>query len=307
MNHAETRQLHLKHSILAFISAAFWGLYWYPLRMIEDAGIPAAWATLAIYLTPLLFLLPLCFVRRASILKNWRSLTIIGAIIGAALACYATAFLHTTVLRTVLLFYMTPVWSTLLGIIFLHEKNNVRRWLAMAVGFGGLALMLSNSGDTAPQPFGFGDITALLSGIMWGAGTVLIKKSPDIDSIDIVPTQYFFAMLVSGLFLIFGSVDAAGPIPPVSAWLAALPPILGFYILIIIPTIFICIRAAQVLSPGRVGILMMSEVLIAGITAPLLAGETLSGTEWLAAGLILLAGIIEVTSPSQPIDQTAQA
>lgn len=300
MNTAETNQLHLKHSILAFTAAAFWGLYWYPLRKIEDAGIPAAWTTLAIYLIPFLFLLPLCFLRRNSIIKNWRHLAIIGVTIGAALACYAAAFLHTTVLRTVLLFYMTPVWSTLLGLIFLNEKNNLRRWIAMTIGFGGLALMLSNSEQTTAQPFGPGDIAALLSGVMWGAGTVLIKKYPDIDSNDIVPTQYFFAMLVSGLFLIFGTNETAGPFPPVSTWLAAMPTILGFYILIIIPTIFICIRAAQVLSPGRVGILMMSEVLVAGVTAPLLAGETLLGKEWLAAGLILLAGIIEVTSTSPP-------
>ena len=31
----------------------------------------------------------------------------------------------------------------------------------------------------------------------------------------------------------------------------------------VLPTLYICARAAQVLSPGRVGILMMSEVLVA--------------------------------------------
>ncbi len=303
MNNTDSNHLHIKHSILAFTAAAVWGFYWYPLRKIEDAGIPAAWATLAIYLAPFLFLSPLCFIRRTSLLQHWRGLVMIGAIIGAALACYATAFLHTSVLRTVLLFYMTPVWSTLLGLVFLNEKNNPRRWIAMVVGFGGLALMLSNSGQSAAQPFGLGDIAALLSGVLWGAGTVLIKKKPNIDSSDIVPVQYFFAMLVSGVFLLFGTNEAAGPLPPASAWIAAMPSILLFYILIIPPTIFICIRAAQVLSPGRVGILMMSEVLVAGITAPLLAGEVLSGKEWVAAGLILAAGIIEVTTahPVEPI------
>ena len=44
---------------------------------------------------------------------------------------------------------------------------------------------------------------------------------------------------------------------------------------------------------------MMSEVLVAGITAPLLAGETLSGRELVAAALIILAGVIEVTRPEQ--------
>ena len=297
---------HLRYSILAFSAAAFWGLYWLPLRKIEEAGIPAAWSTLAIYLAPLIFLLPLCIVRRHSLRKHWKSLSILGLVIGAALACYAIAFLHTTVLRTVLLFYSTPVWSTLLGIAFLNEKNNFRRWAAIAVGFIGLVLMLNTAETAGSTGFGFGDAIALLSGLCWGAGTVLIRKSPQIDSIDIVPAQYLFAVLISLAFIMFSADTANRTIPSLDAWLIAAPYILGFYIVIILPTIFICLRAAQKLSPGRIGILMMSEVLVAGITAPLLVGETLSGREWLAAALIILAGVIEVTSPVERPAETTQ-
>lgn len=297
-------QEHFKYSVLAFSAAAFWGLYWLPLRKIEAAGISAAWTTFAIYLAPVVFLIPLCVVRRHSLRRDWRSLSLIGLFIGAALACYAIAFLHTTVLRTVLLFYSTPVWSTLLGIAFLNEKNNIRRWTAIAVGFMGLVLMLYTADTTTTTGFGFGDAVALLSGLCWGAGTVLIRKSPQIDSTDIVPVQYLFAMLISLAFIVFNTDKASQTIPSLDAWLTAAPYIFGFYIIIILPTIFICLRAAQVLSPGRIGILMMSEVLVAGITAPLLLGETLSGREWLAAALIILAGVIEVTSP---VERTVEA
>ncbi len=292
-------QAYLRHSILAFCAAAFWGLYWLPLRKIEDAGISAAWSTFAIYLAPVIFLIPLCVVRRHALRRDWRSLGIIGIFIGTALACYAIAFLHTTVLRTVLFFYSTPVWSTLLGIAFLNERNNIRRWTAIVVGFIGLGLMLYTAESTTTTGFGFGDAIALLSGLCWGAGTVLIRKSPQIDAMDIVPIQYIFAMLISLAFIVFSTDTANRTIPPLDAWLSVAPYIFGFYIIIILPTIFICLRAAQVLSPGRIGILMMSEVLVAGITAPLLAGETLSGRELVAAALIILAGVIEVTRPEQ--------
>ena len=41
---------------------------------------------------------------------------------------------------------------------------------------------------------------------------------------------------------------------------------------------------------------MMSEVLVAGISAPLLAGEVISSSEWVATALIVLATTIEITT-----------
>ena len=243
-------------------------------------------------------LIPFSIAKRKIIYNNRHALLCIGAAAGAGLACYATAFLHTTVVRTVLLFYMMPVWATLMAIVFLKEPNSVRRWLAMFTGFCGLLLMLLTGSETntgARVPFNIGDFIALLSGIVWGMGTVLMRRSPTIEPMTIVPAQYLFALLISVFFLMTLSPDSTPP--PTDAWLKAMPYLIGFYVCIILPTIYICARGSQVLSPGRVGILMMSEVLVAGLSAPLLAGENLSNTEIIAALLILLAGVIEVLSP----------
>lgn len=288
--------MQLKYSILAFVAAAFWGLYWWPLREIEAVGISAQWSVIAVYLVPLLVISPVVVIYRQSIRDNWRELTLIGMAAGVGLACYATAFLYTSIVRTVLLFYMMPVWATLMAIVFLKEKNSPRRWLAMLIGFAGLTLMLTSGGDTtAAVPFNIGDLIALISGIAWGAGTVLIRRTPHIEPMSILPGQYFFALLTGVFFLLTLSVDRA--LPDTASWIQAMPYLIGFYVLIVLPTLYICARAAQVLSPGRVGILMMSEVLVAGISAPLIAGESLTVIELLAALLIILAGILEVTTP----------
>jgi drug/metabolite transporter (DMT)-like permease len=288
--------MQLKYSILTFIAAAFWGLYWWPLRQIEAGGIVAGWSVVAVYLIPLVAILPAVFFYRSTMREHWRSLIFIGMAAGTGLACYATAFLYTSIVRTVLLFYMMPVWATLMAIVFLKEKNSPRRWLAMLTGFAGLTLMLSaTAGSDVAMPFNIGDLIALISGIAWGAGTVLIRRTPDIAPLSILPGQYFFAVLVAVFFLLTLSADQT--VPDTAAWLKAMPYLIGFYVLIVLPTLYICARAAQVLSPGRVGILMMSEVLVAGISAPLIAGETLSGAELLAAALIILAGVVEVTTP----------
>ncbi len=288
--------MQLKYSILAFTAAAFWGLYWWPLREIEAVGITAEWSVIAVYLIPLIFISPVTYIYRRSIRENRRELLFIGLAAGIGLACYATAFLYTSIVRTVLLFYMMPVWATLMAIVFLNEKNSPRRWIAMLVGFAGLALMLGTGSNSAvSEPFNIGDLIALMSGIAWGAGTVLIRRWPHIEPLSILPGQYFFAMATGVVFLLTLTADRS--IPDASAWMQAMPYLIGFYVLIVLPTLYICARVAQILSPGRVGILMMSEVLVAGITAPLIAGESLTAIELIAAGLILFAGVIEVTTP----------
>ncbi len=300
--------MQLRYSILVFIAAAFWGLYWWPLRAIEAIGITRQWSVVAVYLIPLLALLPLTIVKRKTIYQNRHALLFIGAAAGAGLSCYATAFLYTTVVRTVLLFYMMPVWATLMAIVFLKEPNSMRRWLAMLTGFCGLALMLftgSESGAETRVPFNIGDFIALLSGIFWGMGTVLMRRSPTIEAMTIVPAQYLFAFLISVFFLL--TLSPAITPPPADAWLKAMPYLIGFYVCVILPTLYICARSSQVISPGRVGILMMSEVLVAGISAPLLAGESLSVTEIIAALLIILAGVIEVLSVDDSSADTSTA
>ena len=49
---------------------------------------------------------------------------------------YSTAIIYTDVVRAILLFYLTPVWATILARIFLGDAITVTRIVAMAVADG---------------------------------------------------------------------------------------------------------------------------------------------------------------------------
>ena len=51
----------LNLSIALTISAAFWGLFWIPLRQIESSGISASWTVIIFNAFPLIVLVPLFF------------------------------------------------------------------------------------------------------------------------------------------------------------------------------------------------------------------------------------------------------
>lgn len=287
----------LAPSITLFATTALWGIFWLPLRYIEDQGISGIWAVIAINIVPLLFLIPLIIYRRKFFFTNLKTKALVGLALGGGMAFYAIAILYTTILRTTLLFYMSPIWATLLAMFLLKEKVNAGRWLAIATGLAGVILILSGKENSSVNTgFTRGDMFALLSGLFWGYGTVLVRRSTEISAIDLVPGQYFWASVIGIVVLLttIGSPEFRSP--NFQQWVNAAPIVFGFYVLLVLPTLFITTRIAQILSPGRVCLLMMSEVLVAGISAPLFAGESILLIEWLAGGLILTATLIEVYS-----------
>src|SRR5210317_653130 len=114
--------LTTKASLACAYSGVAWGLFWIPLRGMDRAGVTDAWATVLFYGIPLLIFLPW-------ILRNWRrilnggwSLHAIGITTGVALAFYSNALLYTEVVRGLVLYYTTPVWSLLLARLVIGES-----------------------------------------------------------------------------------------------------------------------------------------------------------------------------------------
>ena len=62
----------------------------------------------------------------------------------------------------------------------------------------------------------------------------------------------------------------------------------------LVPSLYAIFWASGKLFPGRVGVLMMTEVLVAVVSASLLLDERIQLLEWIGVMLILSAGVLEV-------------
>ena len=89
------------------------------------------------------------------------------------------------------------------------------------------------------------------------------------------------------------AVDLAR-VPSVARVFSASPWIAATVFLYILPSMFLIIWAARRLSPGRVGLLLMTEIVVGVVTASLLANEPFGARESLGSLLIVSAGVIEV-------------
>ena len=148
-----------------------WGLFWIPVRAIEKAGVSVQWTGPVIFACVTLIFLPVALMRWREMRYAGRGLILTGLLSGTAFAFYAVSFNMTDVLHTLLLFYLSPIWSTLLGLTMLGEKLNINRVAALIMGLSGLAVVLGD-GVSFPWPRQMGDWFALASGLCWSFASV---------------------------------------------------------------------------------------------------------------------------------------
>ncbi|MDD9726461.1 DMT family transporter [Roseovarius sp. SK2] len=268
-----------------------WGIFWLPLRMLEQAGLDAPWAMVVFMVLPALMSLPVMWVLRADYGQGLRPL-LGGVLAGVAFALYAAGLLYTEVVRAVLLFYMTPIWGFLLGWIFLGDRMTWYRWLSIGVGLMGLVVIFAD--DTGlPLPRNAGDWCGLVSGMFWAVGCALILTERRVHilthAVNFLVVGAIVAVLVAGL----ATAQGIAAVPDRDAVLSPMVWFLPVALILILPGSFATIYAPSRLNPGLVGLLFMTEIVVATVTAALWAGERFGVQEVVGLPLILSAGLIE--------------
>jgi drug/metabolite transporter (DMT)-like permease len=273
------------------LSGVLWGLFWLPIRVLGERGLEGGWPGALIYAACLAALLPVVPFRWRTITAYWRPLLMGGLFTGTAFACYATSLLMTEVVRAILLFYLTPVWGTLLGVLLLGERLTAARVTALALGLGGL-LVVFGIGAQFPWPRNLGDWLALASGLSWAYGSLRLYRMGSVAVFEQMLSFVAGGLLVIGLGLAFGgAVFGAMPSGPELADSLPFAVLIG---LVMLPMLYLTIWPATLLTPGRIGLLLMGDVVVGVVSAALLAGEPFGFREILGTLLILAAGLVEV-------------
>ena len=282
--------LKARASLACAYSGIAWGLFWIPLRGMDSAGVTDAWATVLFYGMPLLLFSPWIFVNWRRIARCGWSLHFIGIATGVSLAFYSNALLYTEVIRGLVLYYTTPVWSLLLARIVLGENITVARILAILFGLAGMLVMFGIDVGF-PWPRNIGDWMALIGAMGWAVAAVLLRKDDGSRSMEIC-SVYFFYGVIAAIVLAISPMAGDIEVPDWSVIVDVLPWTIPVAI-IVIPGAYAAFWGAPHLNPGVVGLLFMTEISVGGITAAIWANEPLGLRELTGIGLITLAGLSE--------------
>lgn len=268
-----------------------WGGFWYPLRWLDASGVGSAWVSLIFFAIAVLVPLPWMVGRKLE-RAALSSQLLTGLLLGTAFSLYTVSLVLTDVIHAILLFYLTPVWSTLGSLILFGERLTWSRATAMALGFGGMISIFGISGGL-PVPHNGGDWIALASGMCWAAGSLRAYNRPS-TSITLPVFTFSAGGLVSAAIILAIAMALGAQLASTHNLLPSLPAIVLFAFIVFIPPNYLVLWAAQRIEPARVGILLMTEVLAGAVTAALFSGDAFGVGEAAGTAMILCAGMIEV-------------
>jgi len=297
----------VKQKLLAIVAvvttALVWGLMWYPFRVLSQQGISTAHTSLLVYLLAALLGGVLFFDVYRKQLRWHPVLPLLALLFGWCNFSYTWAVSEGMVMRVLLLFYLSPLWSAFFSRLLLHERLTRSGWLVVALSLAGCMIILYRPGllDGAALLSQRYEWLALSGGITFALGNVLSKRARDLP-VPVKSATIWVGVALMGL-LALGARQQLGSLLDVS-WTATL--ILALLGATLLATSIISQHGVSLLPANQTMTLMLLELVFAAISAYLLAGEAMRLQEWLGAALIggasLLSG--QMTQPVAAKEQT---
>lgn len=282
--------------------ALVWGVIWFPFRVLQEAGVSGAQATLGAYVLAMLcgaFMLPRVWreLRSRAHVGRWAMLLLLSA--GWTNFGYVLAMLDGEVMRVLLLFYLAPVWTILFSRWMLDERLDHYGYMVMVLSFGGAAVMLWEPRLGLPLPQNAAEWIGLSAGMGFALSNVVSRRAEHL-SIEAKSACVWFgtALLAAPLVWWQGGAVEQFRMAGAQGWL-----ILGSLGLVIFASSYAVQYSIARMPANRAIVLFLSELVFAAISAYFLAHETMQSREWAGALLIvsasLLSGRIRVPEKSR--------
>jgi drug/metabolite transporter (DMT)-like permease len=296
MTAAQQRNTPVLAALALVLNAFVWGVSWWPFRFLEQHGLHPLWATALIYAFAMACLLAWRPAAGRALLRH-RSLWLLALAAGLTNACFNWGVTEGDVVRVVLLFYLLPVWTTLLAWPILGERPSAMALLRMALALTGVVTVLKSPGGGWPLPQSLPDWLGLAGGLCFSITNILLLRLRDTP--DNARTLSMFvgggviAALVASAGMMTGVVN--GPPAPALSWvLIAVLLSLGF----LIGNTALQYGAAR-LSANSTALVMLSEVVFASGSSIALGAADVSLRVVVGAALVVGAAAWSAASGSK--------
>jgi len=270
--------------------ATVWGIVWYPYRLLEQVGVSGVVASFYTYLIALIIGI---FV----FARHWRELLALPkSIIGLVLAAgwmnlgYVLAVINGEVMRVILLFYLSPVWTLLLAHFWLKERAGVKEVAVIVASLLGAFIMLYDAAqpNNLPLPSSLSDWLAISAGMAFALANVITRKSTHL-SVSVKSLAVWSGVVVLSLIgvLLSGEPLVLPNTLNVRDW-----GIIMLVALMLFSNTLLVQYGLTHIAAARAAVIFLFELVVAAIAAYFLAGEAMSLHTWIGGGLIVSAAII---------------
>lgn len=280
---------------LLFFSATLWGLSWWPLKQFAALGLAGASLSLLSYGPVALCGMVVLWQQRTAWRGSAGMLMWLALVGGSANVAFVTALMQGEVVRVMLLFYLSPVWSVLGGRLFLGEPISRRRLLAVMLALAGLGAVLGGAAafDTALSAT---DGLALLAGLAFAGNNLLARATPQIPMASKTVAVFFGGTLTAAFMLGLGAQAADWSALSASTVLA----VLAYGFLWLGLAMVTWQYGVTHLETGRAAVILITELVVAVSSSVLMGEEQLVPRMVLGALLIGAAALLEATDNPEP-------
>lgn len=272
--------------VCLLVAATLWGILWYPLRVLEQQDLHGLWLTLLIYAGTGWVVLPVLWRRCHELAKAP------GLLLGVALASgwcntsFILAILDGHVVRVLLLFYLSPLWTTLLGWLILKESLTQRAIVMLVIAMTGALFMLWSPELGFPLPRDHADWLALSSGMAFAIANVLVRKVQGVSVLVKTVAGWCGVMIIAGVLIAITEQGIGQPEP-----LAVIGALALGAIGMVIMTLSV-VNGVTHMPVHRSAVILLFELVIGAVSALILTNEVILLREWIGGSLVVLAAYL---------------
>jgi drug/metabolite transporter (DMT)-like permease len=271
------------------VNAFTWGVSWWPLRQLQDAGLHPLWATVLIYALAVALIVALRPAAVAHLLKT-PVLWVLVLAAGTTNATFNWAVTIGDVVRVVLLFYLMPLWAVLLARLLLDERLTPLAMARVAMALAGAAVVLWPQGGGLPLPQSLPDWLGVIGGFSFALNNVMLRREAHQPEAARALAMFFGGAAVAGVLAAALSAQGLVALPPAPAW--------GWVAGSVVLAVFflggnLALQYGAARLPANVtAVVMLTEVLFASVSAVLLGAGRITPTLALGGALILGAALL---------------
>lgn len=259
------------------------------MRLLESSGLVGLWATLIIFLTAMILCLPLLWQRRHEV-RSPGYFLLLALASGWCNTAFILAVLEGSVVRALLLFYLSPLWTVILGRLILGEKLSRAAKSTLALAMIGAMTMLWNPEIGFPWPEHRADWFAISAGLAFSLSNVLVRK---VQTVSIWPKATIafggVATVCAVLILLTRT-----PVPAVEASVVFSAMALGGFG--IVGMTWAVLYGVTHMPVHRSAVILLFEIVAGAVSAQLLTDEIVLAREWIGGTLIVSAALFTARS-----------
>ena len=268
------------------VAATLWGLYWIPLRFLDNSGISGLWASVLIYFVSFFFIFPRFYSLRADFYASKTLYILLAIFAGWTNLGFVLALLEGEVVRVMILFYLSPVWATLLALFILHERLKKRNIFALVLAVAGVFLISWHPEIEFMKSFDRADFYAISSGLAFAVTNIIVRRIGGLTHTVKMCSAWFGVIVLAGC----GILLTQDSFPIVTLNNVLLIIVLGFPLMIIMT--WTAQYAVSNLPIYLSSVLFLFEIIVGAVSAVMLANELITVIQFIGIAMILSAGLI---------------